>query len=275
MPATANVGLAATANFNSQLTSTQFANVAIRLAGDVNLDGHVDAADIGAMMQALTDTATYQSTNNLSSTDATLVLDANGDGVVTNADLQFLLNRLLAGGGSTSNENTLTNSVDANAPPAPTLIQSPQIISAAADETVATANDSASSFTPADETVHFIPLTVTTDNTVSASTSSPANHPSTIANAPSPKNFSLATVDTYFARFDQSAACPANRIHLRQPIIKPPTIVSPNRRSNRCSRPGTNHPIAPANFAAFPISREQLPILQRLITASRTDSISP
>ncbi len=69
-------------------------------------DGHVDAADIDAMMQALTDTATYQSMNNLSSPDTTLILDANGDGAITNADLQFLLNRLLAGGGSFSqNEN--------------------------------------------------------------------------------------------------------------------------------------------------------------------------
>ncbi len=110
MPVTADVGLAATANFNSQLTSTKFANVVIRLAGDVNLDGHVDAADIDAMMQALTDTATYQSMNNLSSPDTTLILDANGDGAITNADLQFLLNRLLAGGGSISNENTPANS---------------------------------------------------------------------------------------------------------------------------------------------------------------------
>ena len=79
MPATADVGLAATANFNPQLTSATFANVVILLKGDINLDGHVNAADIVPMMQALTDTATYQSMNNLSSPDTTLILDANGD----------------------------------------------------------------------------------------------------------------------------------------------------------------------------------------------------
>ncbi len=206
MPTTANVGLTATANFNSQLTSALFANVVIRLAGDVNLDGHVNAADIGAMMQALTDTATYQSTNNLSSADATLVLDANGDGAVTNADLQFLLNRLLSGG-STSNENTIANSVNANAPLVPTLIQSPQIITAT-NEIVATATDSSSTSnsTPASEALHFVPLTISTEDSSSASSPSPANHSSAISIAPAAKSSSLATVDTYFARFDQASS---------------------------------------------------------------------
>ena len=74
MPTTADVGLAATANFNPQLTSATFTNVVIRLKGDINLDGHVNAADIVPMMQALTALNTYQTTNNLSSVDLTVLL---------------------------------------------------------------------------------------------------------------------------------------------------------------------------------------------------------
>jgi hypothetical protein len=71
------------------------------LAGDFNVDGHVNAADISIAEQALTNTSNYRSTYGL--TDPTLfnsVVDVNGDGSFTNADLQKLLINLKAGGGS-------------------------------------------------------------------------------------------------------------------------------------------------------------------------------
>ena len=70
-------------------------------AGDFNRDGHVDAADILAMMAALTDLPDYRTAHGL--TDPTLfglVADVNGDGSFTNADLQYLLTTLKSGGGS-------------------------------------------------------------------------------------------------------------------------------------------------------------------------------
>ena len=64
--------------------------------GDFNRDGKVTAADIQAMLVALTDLNAYQLVYGL--TDAALVLlgDLNGDHAVTNADIQPLLD-LLAG----------------------------------------------------------------------------------------------------------------------------------------------------------------------------------
>ena len=100
MPLTADGGLVATANFNSQLTSATFANVLVRLQGDVNLDGHVNSTDVGALMQALSDQDAYQAANNLSQADANYVLDVNGNGTLNFGDLQYLLNLLNSGGGS-------------------------------------------------------------------------------------------------------------------------------------------------------------------------------
>jgi hypothetical protein len=69
--------------------------------GDFNLDGHVNAADIKAMMGALANLNGYAAANNLSSYDITTLGDINGDGSVTNADLQSFENYLISGGGST------------------------------------------------------------------------------------------------------------------------------------------------------------------------------
>ena len=66
--------------------------------GDINRDGHVDAADISALMVALADLPTYQ--GSLTSTQLAEIADLNGDGLVTNADLQGLINLLANGGGS-------------------------------------------------------------------------------------------------------------------------------------------------------------------------------
>ena len=71
------------------------------IRGDLNRDGHVDASDILALEQALTNETNYRTTHNL--TDPTLfseVADVNDDGTFNNADLQALLNLLQSGGGS-------------------------------------------------------------------------------------------------------------------------------------------------------------------------------
>jgi hypothetical protein len=65
-----------------------------KVPGDINDDGHIDAADISAMMSALTDPA---------STDPLFLMnaDVNRDGKFTNADLQALITFLRNGHGST------------------------------------------------------------------------------------------------------------------------------------------------------------------------------
>jgi Dockerin type I domain/PEP-CTERM motif len=68
--------------------------------GDVNLDGHVDAKDIPAMMQALANETGYSQSAGVSKSELETVGDVNGDGKFTNADLQSLLIDLKNGGGS-------------------------------------------------------------------------------------------------------------------------------------------------------------------------------
>jgi hypothetical protein len=71
------------------------------LRGDVNLDGHVNSADILALMNALSDLSGYQAAHFPTSPNLMLDLaDVNGDNKVTDADLQGLLNLLKTGGGS-------------------------------------------------------------------------------------------------------------------------------------------------------------------------------
>jgi probable HAF family extracellular repeat protein len=73
------------------------------LPGDFNRDGHVNAGDITAMMEAMVDLNAYQSDHGLSANELVALGDLDGDGVVTNADLQALLNLLQSGGGSVGN----------------------------------------------------------------------------------------------------------------------------------------------------------------------------
>jgi hypothetical protein len=72
------------------------------LPGDMNLDHHVDAADIQPMETALTNLSGYKATYVPGITDPHLALidDVDGDGIFTNADLQTLLTDLKYGGGS-------------------------------------------------------------------------------------------------------------------------------------------------------------------------------
>jgi hypothetical protein len=71
------------------------------LRGDFNQDGHVNAADIPAMMAALTNLQSYKTTERLTDPQLFLdVADVNDDGVFNNADLQALLGDLKSGLGS-------------------------------------------------------------------------------------------------------------------------------------------------------------------------------
>ncbi len=68
--------------------------------GDFNRDGHVNAADIPSMMQALTDLNAYKTNYFLSTANLTAIGDFDTDGRFTNADMQGLLSLLASGGGS-------------------------------------------------------------------------------------------------------------------------------------------------------------------------------
>ena len=75
------------------------------LPGDINRDGKVTVADISALMVALSDLNTYQSSHPGMSDPQNLlqVADVNGDGAVNNADLQALISIVAnnpAGGGA-------------------------------------------------------------------------------------------------------------------------------------------------------------------------------
>lgn len=71
-------------------------------AGDMNMDDHIDAKDIKAMMQALANEGSYADSFGVSSEYLSLLGDMNGDGLFTNADLQYLLNFLKDGNGAES-----------------------------------------------------------------------------------------------------------------------------------------------------------------------------
>jgi arabinogalactan endo-1,4-beta-galactosidase len=83
-------------NTLSALTDNAFAPI----RGDFNGDGHFDAADIPAMLNALANLSTYQSARGFTNPDMNFLGDFNGDGVVTNADLQGMINALIAGTGT-------------------------------------------------------------------------------------------------------------------------------------------------------------------------------
>ena len=69
------------------------------LLGDVNLDGHVNAADLTAMMTALTDLNAYKTAH---PTFDPGIGDVNADGAFNNKDLQGLITYLQGGHGSVS-----------------------------------------------------------------------------------------------------------------------------------------------------------------------------
>jgi hypothetical protein len=74
------------------------------LAGDLNRDGKVDASDIAAMMQMLTDPWTYQKVNDLTNDDMLALGDLDDRAGIDSGDLKKLLDILRSeGGGAASN----------------------------------------------------------------------------------------------------------------------------------------------------------------------------
>jgi hypothetical protein len=69
------------------------------LHGDWNRDGQVTAADIPAMLTALTDLNAYASNNSLSPTQLAAIGDFDSSGTVTNRDIQGLLDLIASQGG--------------------------------------------------------------------------------------------------------------------------------------------------------------------------------
>jgi hypothetical protein len=70
----------------------------VPVPGDFNRDGVVDSSDIGAMLKAIIDLPGYMSSYDVSAADLSTLGNLDGDGVLTNADLQALLTTLLNGG---------------------------------------------------------------------------------------------------------------------------------------------------------------------------------
>jgi hypothetical protein len=70
--------------------------------GDFNPDNQVNAADISAMEQALTNLSGYKAAFGLTDASLLTIADVNVDGNITNADLQALINQLKGGGGAVS-----------------------------------------------------------------------------------------------------------------------------------------------------------------------------
>jgi Dockerin type I domain len=88
------------ATSNAPLTLTITGTVNLYAPGDFNLDHHVDAADLTPMMLALTDPSEYETDNGVSPTTLSEIGDVNGDGSITNADLQYLELELINGQGN-------------------------------------------------------------------------------------------------------------------------------------------------------------------------------
>jgi len=90
-------------SFDEIRAGSTFASVTATLVpGDFNLDGHVNANDISPMITALTDLKTYKKNNFTEDKQLSFLGDINGDHVVTNADLQALLNQVKSGSGAVS-----------------------------------------------------------------------------------------------------------------------------------------------------------------------------
>ncbi len=90
------------ATSNAPLTLTITGTVNLYAPGDFNLDHHVDAADLAPMMLALTDPSEYETDYGVSPTTLSEIGDVNGDGSISNADLQYLELELIDGQGSNS-----------------------------------------------------------------------------------------------------------------------------------------------------------------------------
>jgi hypothetical protein len=69
--------------------------------GDLTGDGHVNAADLTAMLSALTDPSAFEASHPLNTNDKLFTAgDIDGDGQFTNLDLQGMITFLQSGQGS-------------------------------------------------------------------------------------------------------------------------------------------------------------------------------
>ena len=100
---------AAVSNIATKQISVQKNNAL--LAGDFTLDGHVNGADVSAMIVALADLNAFKTNHSLSAADLLAVGDVNHNGSVTNADLQSLLSLLASGGGSGASSSEASSTV--------------------------------------------------------------------------------------------------------------------------------------------------------------------
>ncbi|HEY2826955.1 MAG TPA: autotransporter-associated beta strand repeat-containing protein [Pirellulales bacterium] len=75
------------------------ANEIVPVVGDINQDGHVNAADIGAIELALTNPSSYAGLHSaFTSKDISFILDVDTNGSVNNGDLMYLISGLKSGG---------------------------------------------------------------------------------------------------------------------------------------------------------------------------------
>jgi Dockerin type I domain len=89
------------AGLSSGIEAGFVSNIAVTLQkGDFNLDGSVNTLDVQAMLKAMTDLNAYKSLKGLTDSQLISIGDINGDGFLTNVDLQSLLNQLHTGSGS-------------------------------------------------------------------------------------------------------------------------------------------------------------------------------
>jgi hypothetical protein len=78
----------------SQLYTTGVISVTNYIKGDINRDGHVNIADVSALEAALADVSKYQSDSMLTNSQLLAIADLTSDDLVTNADIQGLINYL-------------------------------------------------------------------------------------------------------------------------------------------------------------------------------------
>ncbi len=84
---------------NGELLPNTGAPLLTILQGDFNLDGAATPADVPAMLSALTDLRSFESTKQISDGDLLTLGDFDHSGAVTNLDIQGLLNYLASLGG--------------------------------------------------------------------------------------------------------------------------------------------------------------------------------
>jgi len=84
----------------AELVPTNTEPTGILKFGDINQDGSINNSDIAAFLKALTNLNAYKTLRGFNDSQLITVADTNYDDVVTNSDIQSLIN--LVGGGAGS-----------------------------------------------------------------------------------------------------------------------------------------------------------------------------